>query len=105
MFVRSLILFWTMAATAAPGWAGEGDPSRGAVYVTAMCAACHSVSAETASSPNSAARPFREMDLASGEALAKFFNTTHPNTSRLLKETQAEDIFSYVESLKTPRPS
>ncbi len=103
MFVRLLIPFLTVAVTAAPGWAGEGDPSRGAVYVTAMCASCHSVSAETASSPNSAARPFREMELVSGEALANFFNTSHPNTSRLLKETQAEDIFSYVESLKTPQ--
>jgi mono/diheme cytochrome c family protein len=102
MFVRVLFPVIAVVATSAPAWAGEGDASRGAAYANAMCASCHSVSADKATSPNVAAPPFRDVKLASGEALAKLFNTTHPNTARLLKDTQADDILSYIESLNAP---
>lgn len=99
-----VVLPLVVAAFAAPAWAGGGDAFRGEAYANAMCASCHSVSADKAASPVAAAPPLRETKLASAEALAKLFNTTHPNTSRLLKDTQAEDIFSYIESLKAPGP-
>ncbi len=89
-----------VAAVAAPAWAGEGDVSRGAAYANAMCASCHSISEDKSASPVAAAPPLRDTKVVSGEALAKFFNTTHPSTSRLLKDTQADDIFSFIESLK-----
>lgn len=100
MLVRVLLATAVMAAAAAPSWAGEGDTSRGAAYATAMCASCHSVTAGKETSPNPEAPPLRDTSISSGEALAKFFNTTHPSTGRLLKDTQADDIFSLIESLK-----
>lgn len=100
MLVRVLVATLVMAAAAAPVWAGEGDTSRGAAYATAMCASCHSVTAGKEASPNAAAPPLRDAHITSGEALATFFNTTHPNTGRLLKDTQADDIFSLIQSLK-----
>lgn len=105
MFVRVLFPVIVVVATTAPCWAGEGDASRGAAYASAMCASCHSVSADKTASPNGEAPPFRDTKLASGEALAKFFNSTHPSTSRILKDTQADDLVSYIETLKTPSPS
>jgi mono/diheme cytochrome c family protein len=100
MGVRVLLSMIVAAAATAPCWAGEGDASRGSAYATAMCASCHSVTADKTASPNTEAPPFRDTKLSSAEALAKFFNTTHPNTSRLLKDAQAEDIFSYIATLK-----
>lgn len=96
-----LVVFVVIAAVAAgPGWAGEGNASRGAAYAGAMCASCHSISADKEPSPNTSAPPLRDMTFESGEALEKFFNTTHPSTGRGLKDTQADDILSYVDSLK-----
>lgn len=91
-----------VASVAAPSWAGEGNAERGAAYSTAMCSSCHSVTADAAASPNVAAKPFRAMTPAdpSGAALVKWFNSTHPNTGRILKDTQAEDIALYIQSLK-----
>lgn len=100
MGIRVLLSTIVVAAAAAPCWAGEGDASRGSAYATAMCGSCHSVTADKAASPNAEAPPFRETKLSSAEELVKFFNTTHPNTSRLLKDAQAEDIFSYIATLK-----
>lgn len=93
---------------AAPAWAGDGDgdPQRGAAYALAMCSTCHAATADEVASPNPAAKPFRTAKLADlpgqgaeGEKLTGWFNTMHLNTSRILKDTQGEDIAAYVASL------
>ncbi|RYZ15218.1 MAG: cytochrome c [Alphaproteobacteria bacterium] len=104
MVGRGSLALVLATAIAAPVWAGEGDASRGEAYARAMCASCHAVTAGMEASPNPAAPPLRDAKAESGKALATFFNTVHPNTSRLLKDEQAGDIFTYIESLRAPAP-
>ncbi|MFT3723457.1 MAG: c-type cytochrome [Hyphomonadaceae bacterium] len=91
-----------VAGLASPAWAGEGSAERGGAYSAAMCASCHSVAADQAASPNPDAKPFRTITVSdpSGAELAKWFNTAHPSTGRSLKDSQAEDIALYIQSLK-----
>jgi len=95
-----------VCAAAAPAWAGEGDAQRGAAYAVAMCSTCHAATSDEAASPNPAAKPFRSVKLADlpgegteGAKLTGWFNTKHPNTARILKDTQGEDIATYIASL------
>lgn len=101
MFGKVLFSVITACGTASPSWAGEGDRERGSAYALAMCTSCHSVTADQTASPNPAAKPFRLIKLAdpSGAGLAAWFNKDHPNTSRVLKDSQGEDIAVFIQSL------
>ena len=95
-----------VCAAIAPAWAGEGDAQRGAAYAVAMCSTCHAATADEAASPNPAAKPFRSMKLANlpgegteAEKLTGWFNTTHPNTTRVLKDAQGDDIAALIAGL------
>ena len=108
MLRRFMFSVIVAGAVAAPSWA-EGDVQRGTAYAVAMCSTCHATSADEAPSPNPAAKPFRQVNLADlptsgseSESLLKWFNTAHPNTSRILKDTQAEDIAAYIATLAKP---
>jgi mono/diheme cytochrome c family protein len=106
MLRTAVLLLISATGLAAPSWAGEGSAERGGAYSSAMCASCHSVTADAAASPNPAAKPFRAITVTdpSGAELAKWFNTGHPNTGRTLKDTQAEDIALYILGLKSTKP-
>lgn len=107
---RILFSVIVVGGLSAPSWAevgtGEGDMQRGSAYATAMCASCHSVTADETPSSNPAAKPFRSVKLAdipgegaAGERLTAWFNTTHLNTTRVLKETQGDDIAAFIASI------
>lgn len=104
MLGRILFSAIVVCGIAAPSWAregaGTGDMQRGSAYALAMCSSCHSVTADEAASPNPAAKPFRsvKVDQIPG-GLVAWFNTDHPNTSRILKDTQGEDIAAFIASL------
>ena len=106
MFGKVLFSVIVACGIVSPSWAGEGDGERGSAYALAMCSSCHSVTADQTASPNPAAKPFRSIKLAdtSGAALAKWFNTDHPNTSRILKDGQAEDIAAFIQRLTSAAP-
>lgn len=106
MLRRLMFSVITVGAFAAPSWADEGDVQRGTAYALAMCSSCHAAGADEAPSPNPGAKPFRSIKLADlpkagsdSESLVKWFNTAHPNTSRILKDTQGEDIAAYIATL------
>ncbi|MDP3495930.1 MAG: hypothetical protein Q8R82_22700 [Hyphomonadaceae bacterium] len=100
MLRRMLFSAIVVCAAAAPSWAGEGDVQRGGAYALAMCSSCHSVAADETASPNPAAKPFRSVKLADlPGGLVAWFNTDHPNTGRILKDAQGEDIAALVASL------
>jgi hypothetical protein len=105
MFSRMVLPVIAIAASIAPAWAGgEGNPDRGAAYSVAMCSSCHSVTADATASPVAEAKPFRSITLAdaSGPAFASWLNTKHPNISgHIIKDTQAEDISAFIDSLKS----
>lgn len=100
-----IVLFvWAMASAPA-GAEGPPDAFRGKAYSQAICASCHSISAENPNSPNSAAKPFATMAIAhpTAEAFATWLNTKHPSLpNNLIKPAQADDIMVYVASLKAP---
>jgi cytochrome c553 len=87
----------------APAWSeGSGDAFRGKAYAQAMCASCHSVTADETASANPAATPFRsvKLDYKTGEEFSAWLNTKHPNISVLINPRQADDIIAHVAALK-----
>lgn len=106
MLKTATLSFIAVCAVVAPAWAGEGDAQRGAAYALAMCSTCHAATADEVASPNPAAKALRSVKLADlpgdgaeGGKLTGWFNTKHPNTGRILKDTQGEDIAAYIASL------
>jgi len=106
MLGRLMFSAMLVGAFTAPSWADEGDVQRGTAYALAMCSSCHATGADESPSPNPAAKTFRSVKLADlpkagseGESLVKWFNTTHPNTSRILKDMQGDDIAALIDSL------
>jgi mono/diheme cytochrome c family protein len=92
---------------AAPALAeGSGDAMRGKAYAQGMCSSCHSVEKDGAASPNPSAKPFAAIswEFPTSASFASFLNTKHPPFPiSLVNDRQAEDILSYVASLRKDR--
>ena len=101
MLGRIVLTGIVACSVALPSWAEEGSAEKGVAYAVAMCSSCHAVTADQAASPNAAAKPFRSIKLAdsSGAGLTGWFNTAHPNTGRILKDSQGDDIAALIKSL------
>jgi mono/diheme cytochrome c family protein len=92
---------------AAPAWSeGSGDAFRGKAYAQAMCGSCHSISADDTASANPAAKPFKlaRLDNKTGEEFSNWMNTKHPPIQSLINPRQADDILTYVGTLKSAEP-
>jgi mono/diheme cytochrome c family protein len=105
MFAKSILSAAIIAVIAPAAWSeGAGDVVRGHAYSQMLCASCHAIDA-TSASTNLAAPPFRslKLDFKTGAEFATFLNTQHPSiTGPLVTEHQADDITTFVATLKGP---
>jgi mono/diheme cytochrome c family protein len=81
-----------------------GEPLQGATFAKAACSECHAVDGDQRSSPNRYAPSFRSVAQTPGmtaTALHVWFETPHPSMPHLiLRDSDKENVFSYILSLK-----
>ncbi len=107
MFKTSMFIGAVLIVGAAPAWSeGSGDAFRGKAYAQAMCGSCHSATADETPSANPAAKPFRlvNLDYKSGDEFSAWLNTKHPVIQTLINPRQADDIMTFVGTLKSAGP-
>ena len=103
----NILIGAVLIAGAAPAWSeGSGDAFRGKAYAQAMCGSCHSVSADETPSANPAAKPFRlvKLDYKTGDDFSAWLNTKHPVIQTLINPRQADDIMTFVGTLRSAEP-
>jgi mono/diheme cytochrome c family protein len=107
---KSVLATLFIAATAQTADAQQrGDGKAGFEYADAVCAECHAVKKGERVSPHERAPAFELVANARGMsemALRVWFQSPHPSMPNLmLKEKTADDLITYIMSLKQDRRS
>jgi len=108
--LKHLVIALSIAATAQIAHAQQlGDVKAGLEYADAVCAECHAVKKGERVSPHERAPAFELVANARGMsemALRVWFQSPHPSMPNLmLKEKTADDLITYIMSLKQDRRS